>query len=208
MTKTKTLTLDENTTECSIANCDRAIGSHGARGMCQMHYKRFMHTGNPEVRFGSSKHISTHPLYMAHAQMKSRCYSETNREYKYYGARGIKVCDRWLGKDGFQNFLDDMGERPDGMTLDRKDVDKDYSPDNCRWASWHEQQSNRRNNNKVTGVGWHKTNKGWFASLMVKGVKHIKYAGSFDEAVKARLAMEIEYLGAPVKDHGWKPKEE
>lgn len=200
----KTLTLDERAVECGIASCERIIDRHGARNMCQMHYKRFMRTGSPDMRYANVKHISSHPLYFSYAQMKSRCYSETNREYRHYGARGIKVCERWQGKSGFQNFLDDMGERPNGMTLDRKDVNEDYSPDNCRWASWHEQQSNRRNNNRVTGVGWHKSNKSWFASLMVKGVKHIKYASTFDDAVTKRLALEVEHLGAPVKDHGWK----
>lgn len=200
-------TIDEKTVECSIADCKRTIDSHGARGMCQMHYKRFMRTGKPDARYPDVKHISSHRLYMSYAQMKSRCHSETNREYKYYGGRGIKVCDRWLGKDGFQNFLDDMGERPEGATLDRKDVDGDYTPDNCRWASWNEQQSNRRNNNKVTGVGWHKANKSWFASLMVRGVKHVRYAPTFDDAAKERVDLEIEYLGAPVKAHGWKPSD-
>lgn len=61
--------------------------------------------------------------------------------YRHYGARGITVDPRW---ENFQNFLADMGERPEGMTLDRIDPDKGYSLDNCRWADWDTQVINRR----------------------------------------------------------------
>lgn len=74
--------------------------------------------------------------------MKRRCYNKNAHNYKWYGGRGIKVCDRW--KDSFLNFLEDMGERPPGMTLDRKDPGGDYEPGNCRWADSHTQRVNRR----------------------------------------------------------------
>jgi hypothetical protein len=53
--------------------------------------------------------------------------------YPYYGGIGIKVCDRWLGRDGFSNFIKDMGERPKGHTIERREVDKGYNPENCYW---------------------------------------------------------------------------
>ena len=85
------------------------------------------------------------PTWNSWSSMKKRCNNENHVSYQSYGGRGIKVCDRW---NVFDNFLEDMGERPNGKTLDRIDVDKGYFPENCRWATLSEQQKNKRNNNK------------------------------------------------------------
>lgn len=77
------------------------------------------------------------------SSMRGRCNNPNHPKFHRYGGRGIKVCARW---DDFRKFLADMGEPPDGMSLDRIDVDGHYSPGNCRWATQKTQQNNRSNN--------------------------------------------------------------
>ena len=83
--------------------------------------------------------------------MKDRCYNVRSQRYHTHGGRGIKVCDRWL--ESYENFVSDMGIKPDGYSLDRIDNDGDYSPDNCRWATPKEQALNRRTNVYITYNG-------------------------------------------------------
>lgn len=78
--------------------------------------------------------------------MRFRCLNPRSREYKNYGARGIRVCSRW---DSFANFLSDMGERPRGLTLDRIDNNGNYEPRNCRWANYATQNRNYRRNRMI-----------------------------------------------------------
>lgn len=85
--------------------------------------------------------------------MRQRCNNGNATQFKWYGARGISVCERW---ESFENFLQDMGERPRGMTLDRKDPDGNYCPENCRWATSKEQAVTNRGIFKPGLVPWNK----------------------------------------------------
>lgn len=82
------------------------------------------------------------PTYYSWKAMRSRCLIKSDTGYKYYGGRGIKICDRW--KDSFLDFHEDMGERPKGRSLDRKDNNGDYTPENCRWSDVITQIRNSR----------------------------------------------------------------
>ncbi len=115
-------------------------------------------TGKSRRTHGRS-HDSMHSTWLA---MNDRCCNPNTPTYAYYGGRGIKVCDRWRGTNGFLNFVADMGERPaEGMTLDRIDNDGGYEPGNVRWATRDEQASNNRRNRFVTYQGATKTLSQW-----------------------------------------------
>lgn len=96
--------------------------------------------------------------YASWDTMKGRCYYPGDISYPRYGGKGIAVCERW---HNFDNFLADMGLRPDGCTLDRLDNSKDYSKENCRWSTYKVQANNRTNNRRVTVHGETLTVSGW-----------------------------------------------
>ena len=112
---------------------------------------------NPNYKHG---HTKTH-LYQTWGNAKSRCYDVKSAPYKDYGGRGITVCDEWL--NNFQAFYDwamSSGYK-EGLTLDRIDNNKGYSPDNCRWATIKEQSNNRRSNTYLAFRGERKTVSQW-----------------------------------------------
>jgi hypothetical protein len=89
--------------------------------------------------------------YFCYRNMLNRCYYKKSKSYKDYGKRGISVCNRW--RDSFENFLEDMGEPPEAMTLERINNDIGYSKENCTWATRFDQIKNRRNSKKLTHDG-------------------------------------------------------
>lgn len=113
----------------------------------------------------SRKKFLTHgksktPTYIVWQMMIFRCTNKKNNRYKYYAGRGIVVCERW--RESFENFIADMGERPEGRySIDRIDNNGNYEPENCRWATTTEQARNQRTNRLITFRGETKTVAEW-----------------------------------------------
>ena len=117
--------------------------------------------------FRESKKALTHghtrggkfsPEYHSWVAMRTRCLNPESTHFTYYGGRGIQICEAWAK---FENFLADMGERPEGSSLDRIDVDKGYSPENCRWATRIQQGRNTRHTTLIEFEGVKKPISEW-----------------------------------------------
>ena len=107
----------------------------------------------------STKHGMSHTsTYRIWKGMIQRCHNNKAPGYSNYGDRGILVCDRWKK---FENFFADMGERPEGMSIERIDNDGNYEPSNCKWVTKKEQERNKRNNRLITYQGATKTLAEW-----------------------------------------------
>lgn len=117
---------------------------------------------------GTIHGMSKSKIKYVHTNMKQRCFNSNNPEYHNYGGRGIKICDRWLGKEGFIHFMEDMGTCPaEGLSIDRIDNNGNYSPENCRWATQKEQQSNKRQNVLIERNGQIKVLSAWAKDLNI-----------------------------------------
>lgn len=177
--------------KCLAPGCDRVFGSY-FRKMCELHTQEIQRNGS----LGKKKRIRTgtrddHPLYRTYFHMKERCYKKNTKNYSVYGGRGIRVCDRWLGLNGFDHFILDMGEKPSRSSLDRIDVNGDYCKENCRWASAHQQAANKQNKSNCVGVTFQKSRGTWYAHLLVNR-KYVlcKTFHTYEEAVYARKRVE------------------
>lgn len=112
-------------------------------------------TGSCGCWRGKTHGMTDHPLYVTWCSMRSRCLQPNQLDYPDYGGRGITVCDRWLDKDGFPNFVADMGEKPEpSYLLDRIDNDGSYSPENCRWATPAASSANKRQHGDGKRAQW------------------------------------------------------
>ena len=116
------------------------------------------HGATLNLRHGEARNVATTTEYRIWATMLSRCRNPSHQLYRNYGGRGIVVCDRWLR---FENFLVDMGRRPGKMSIDRINVNGNYEPGNCRWATAKQQARNQRGNRWVEVRGARKTLAEW-----------------------------------------------
>ena len=152
-------------------------------------------------------HNATHgqyktKTYASYRAMLQRATDENHNGAEYYSEKGIKVFEDWLqpGAGGVFAFIRDMGERPEGTTLDRIDPNGDYTPDNCRWAEPSLQAYNQgkrvHNTSGKTGVSWNKEKSRWEAYIS-KDKKTIKlgYFKTLEEAIRVRQDAELEYYG-------------
>ena len=118
--------------------------------------------------------------------MVHRCMRPADPSWDRYGGRGIRICDRWLGPIGFENFLADMGERPSSKTLDRVDVNGNYEPKNCRWATRNEQDNNKRTNLMLTLNGKRMSVSDWAHSRSMRPgtlFRRLHYGWSVEDAI-------------------------
>ena len=126
-------------------------------------------------------------VYRSFIHAKGRCNNENNTAYKYYGGRGIKFLF-----NSFEEFYKELGDRPEGLTIDRIDTEKHYESGNVKWSSRREQVINRRNFAKLVrkgnGYSWDKDRQKWDARICFQHKKY--YLGLFSEEVKAREAYE------------------
>lgn len=165
-------------------------------GNTKLIIRRSLLSGNTKscgciLRAKSNDPVSKQPEYKVWQGMKGRCNNPWHADWLNYGVRGIRVCEAWL--DDYPQFIKDMGRRPKGLTIERIDNDKGYSPDNCKWITRAAQNLNKRNNNKCIGVTPIKNSRinNWQANGTIK--KKQIYLGNHAEwwdAVCARKSWE------------------
>ena len=129
--------------------------------------------------------LANTPAWISWNCMRQRCLCPKKDGYKYWGGRGVTVCDRWKH---FDNFLSDMGERPLGTTLDRKDNNGNYEPGNCRWATSTEQNRNNRGNRLIEHAGQRKTVTEWADERGVNRMRLFNYLRRHEFAYALELA--------------------
>lgn len=184
---------------CDCGNSSRVESSHlvsGKSGSCGCLHKELVALRGTKHGMCKSKTYKTWEMMIQRGR-------EDSKSFKNYRDKGISVCDRW--KEDFGNFLEDMGERPEGASLDRKDNTKGYNKENCRWANTTVQAVNKGlnslNTSGVKGVSWDTNKERWRATLILK--KRVLLDKLFinkDDAISARLAAESLYFKPILED--------
>lgn len=185
--------------------CD--CGNHSSPRAADLKDKKAVTCGCGRLEKVIKHKLSHSATYKSWGAMLGRCLNPNNTTYKLYGGAGIVVCDRWNTGNGgsFLNFLEDMGERPEGKTLNRTHGNKVYSKETCEWATLSiqafDQKLSSNNTSGVTGVNWKSNQNTWRAMITFQGEQiHLGHTKTFEEAVQLREDAEIKYFGFLLKE--------
>ena len=179
--------------QCDCGNTKSIVGSNVVNShvqSCGCYHKQ-------RIKETKSTHGMTEsPTYSTWLSMKERCTNKNSPSYPHYGAKGVVVCERWL--HSFKNFLEDMGERPEGMTLNRVGSVPIYSKETCEWATYsvqgYDQKMKPSNTSGKTGVSETKYGR-WVAYIDCESRIHLGTYRTIEEAIKVREDAELEYYG-------------
>lgn len=187
--------------ECKIKGCGNPV-LVASKMLCNRHYLLWRRNGSPLVqkrRTSENNGGRSNKLYKTWSMIHQRCTNPKNPNYKNYGGRGVKMYEPW--KNSFTEFnnyiLENLGERPEGMTLDRINTDGNYEPGNLRWADHAVQMHNRRviARSGVQGVIQRKDTGKWVATIKRHGVLERKEFDTLEDATEQRKIWEEKYYG-------------
>lgn len=166
-------------------NCFFGEKNKAKHGYSEMVKNRAKENKKKKLSLGLKKHIDS-PVFGTYRSMLTRCYNKNHIKYKDYGERGITVCDEWKGKNGFYNFHKWSMENgwSNGLSIDRIDNEKGYSPENCRWANSFTQLRNRRNTRFFNCKG----NKVLLSDIAREN--HVTYSLLYYRVVKKKMSIE------------------
>ena len=181
-----------NAKQCSVKGCDR---KQYGNGYCNGHYQRArkgLDVSSPIIK--RERHGESYGrTYITWKCMIQRCCNNRSTKWMYYGGRGILVCEEW--RQSFSKFHKDMGDRPEGLSLDRINSNLGYSKDNCRWATREQQSRNTRiyrtNKTGLHGVSWDSSRDRWKSHITLGDIyHHLGRYHDFFEACCARKSAE------------------